>query len=171
MQHGSTNVLNVLPLTSNGVLLERSGPPTSSNMCASNLKRSDPLTSNDISVLPSALCSMRYASSIVEFPISTLRICGQNLPISGGGYFRLFPYSLIKKGLRRINEEEKQPFVFYIHPWELDPDQPRMNSISRRSRFRHYVNLNKTESKFRKLLLDFEFSSIKDLLKTNFSTS
>jgi hypothetical protein len=149
-------------LASNEVLLERSGPPTSSNMCASNLKRpaetkpfgegwSAPLTS----------------SKLIEFPISTLRICGQNLPISGGGYFRLFPYSLIKKGLRRINEEEEQPFIFYIHPWEIDPDQPRINSISRKSRFRHYVNLHKTESKFKKLLTDFRFSSLKNILKFN----
>ena len=111
------------------------------------------------------------SSKFIEFPISTLRICGQNLPLSGGGYFRLFPYSLIKRGLRRINEEEEQPFIFYIHPWELDPDQPRLNSVSLKSRFRHYINLDKTESRFKKFLLDFRFSSIKDLLKTNISTS
>jgi polysaccharide deacetylase family protein (PEP-CTERM system associated) len=107
------------------------------------------------------------SSKLIEFPISTLRICGQNLPISGGGYFRLFPYPLIKKGLRRINEEEERPFIFYIHPWEIDPDQPRINSISRKSRFRHYVNLHKTESKFKKLLTDFRFSSLKNILKFN----
>jgi hypothetical protein len=138
---------------------------------ASNLKRSAPLSSNDISVALSALCSLRYASSIVEFPLSTVRFCGQNLPISGGGYFRLFPYPFIKRGLQRINRAEGMPFIFYLHPWELDPDQPRMNSISRKSRFRHYVNLNKTEARFKKLLMDFEFSSIKDLLKTNVRTS
>ena len=107
------------------------------------------------------------SSKLIEFPISTIRICGQNLPISGGGYFRLFPYPLIKKGLRRINEEEERPFIFYIHPWEIDPDQPRINSISRKSRFRHYVNLHKTESKFKKLLTDFRFSSLKNILKFN----
>jgi len=138
LQHNSTNVL---PPTSNGVLLQ---PPT-------KVDSSNPTTS----------------SKLIEFPISTLRICGQNLPISGGGYFRLFPYPLIKKGLRRINEEEERPFIFYIHPWEIDPDQPRINSISRKSRFRHYVNLHKTESKFKKLLTDFRFSSLKNILKFN----
>jgi len=112
-------------------------------------------------------CSMPHASSIVEFPISTVRILGVNLPMGGGGYFRLSPYPLIKKGLRRINEEEEQPFIFYIHPWEIDPDQPRINSISRKSRFRHYVNLHKTESKFKKLLSDFNFSSIKEITELN----
>jgi hypothetical protein len=101
---------------------------------------------------------------LLEFPLSTIRILGANLPISGGGYFRLFPYYLIKKGLRRINEQEGQPFIFYIHPWEIDPDQPRLNSVSFRSRFRHYINLRKTESRFQKLLIDFRFSSISDVL-------
>jgi len=102
--------------------------------------------------------------SLLEFPLSTVRFGGVNFPISGGGYFRLFPYFLIEKGLRRINEEEEQPFIFYIHPWEIDPDQPRINSISRKSRFRHYVNLHKTESKFKNLLSDFRFSAISNVL-------
>jgi len=109
--------------------------------------------------------------SLIEFPLSTVRILGTNLPVAGGGYFRLFPYSIIKRGLTRINRIEGMPFIFYLHPWEIDPDQPKINSISRKSRFRHYVNLHKTESKFKKLLRDFNFSPIKDLLKTNFSTS
>jgi hypothetical protein len=108
-----------------------------------------------------------HASSIVEFPLSTIRFCGQNFPVSGGGYFRLLPYPLIKNGLRRINEEEGQPFIFYIHPWELDPDQPRLNSVSFRSRFRHYINLDKTEERFKKLLFDFRFSGISDVLNRN----
>jgi polysaccharide deacetylase family protein (PEP-CTERM system associated) len=107
--------------------------------------------------------------SLIEFPISTLRICGQNIPISGGGYFRLSPYSLIKKGLKRINEVEKKPFIFYLHPWELDFEQPRIDSISVLSKFRHYVNLHKTEERFKKLLVDFRFLTISDVL--NRSTS
>jgi polysaccharide deacetylase family protein (PEP-CTERM system associated) len=110
------------------------------------------------------------SSKFIEFPLSTVRICGQNFPISGGGYFRLLPYPLIKKGLRRINDEEERPFIFYIHPWEIDPDQPRLNSISFRSRFRHYVNLHKTESRFKKLLSDFRFSAISDLLNGSTAT-
>lgn len=102
---------------------------------------------------------------ILEFPISTARILGQNLPISGGGYFRLFPYILVEKGLRRINEEENKPFIFYIHPWELDIDQPRFNNGSRLSKFRHYVNLRKTEKKFTNLLMSFRFSSVRQILE------
>jgi hypothetical protein len=98
--------------------------------------------------------------SLIEFPLSTVRFGGVNIPISGGGYFRLFPYSVVKKGLERINRVEGMPFTFYLHPWELDPDQPRLNSVSFRSRFRHYVNLDKTEERFNKLLRDFAFSSI-----------
>jgi polysaccharide deacetylase family protein (PEP-CTERM system associated) len=108
---------------------------------------------------------------LLEFPLSTVRFGGVNLPISGGGYFRLFPYSVIKKGLTRINRIEGMPFIFYLHPWELDDEQPRINSISMLSKFRHYVNLNKTEERFKKLLTDFNFSPIKDLLETNISTS
>jgi polysaccharide deacetylase family protein (PEP-CTERM system associated) len=108
---------------------------------------------------------------IFEFPISTVQLLGMNLPISGGGYFRLFPYPLIKKGLKRINEKEQRPFIFYIHPWEIDPEQPRINGLSSRSKFRHYVNLDKTELKFRRLLGDFQFSTIKQLLGFNSSTA
>ena len=104
---------------------------------------------------------------IVEFPISTIKMFGQNFPISGGGYFRLFPYSLIRKGLRSINEKEDRPFIFYLHPWELDFEQPKIRQVRLRSRFRHYVNLNKTEFKFRKLLKDFQFSTIRQLLTQN----
>ena len=110
-------------------------------------------------------------SFIVEFPLSTVQLLGMNLPISGGGYFRLFPYSLLKKGLKRINEKEQRPFIFYIHPWEIDPEQPRINGLSSRSKFRHYINLDKTESKFRRLLGDFQFSTIKQLLGFNSSAA
>ena len=147
-------------LASNEVLLKRSLVPNDPGQSA-------PPTSNDISVPPSALCSMPHASSIVEFPISTVRILGVNFPMGGGGYFRLFPYLLVKKGLERINRIEGMPFIFYLHPWELDPDQPRINSISRKSRFRHYVNLNKTENRFKNLLRDFNFSSIKEVIELN----
>jgi len=99
--------------------------------------------------------------TLIEFPISTVRIFGQNIPISGGGYFRLFPYLLIRQGLKRINEVEKNCIIFYVHPWEFDPDQPRLNSISFKSRFRHYINLDKTESKFKKLLRHFQFAPMR----------
>jgi polysaccharide deacetylase family protein (PEP-CTERM system associated) len=100
---------------------------------------------------------------MIEFPISTVKVFGQNFPISGGGYFRLFPYPVIKKGLKNINERENKPFIFYVHPWEFDPEQPRINTLSFRSKFRHYVNLDKTEDRFRRLLKDFNLSSVRDI--------
>jgi polysaccharide deacetylase family protein (PEP-CTERM system associated) len=102
--------------------------------------------------------------SLIEFPLSTVKLFGANFPISGGGYFRLFPYPLIRMGLKSINEKEGKPFIFYVHPWEFDPNQPRINGISARSRFRHYVNLDKTEEKFRRLLSEFTFTSIREIL-------
>jgi polysaccharide deacetylase family protein (PEP-CTERM system associated) len=104
---------------------------------------------------------------LIEFPISTVRLFGQNVPISGGGYFRLFPYPIVKKGLERINKVEKRPFNFYLHPWEIDPDQPRINSVSFTFKFRHYSNLNKTENKFRKLLEDFNFLPVREIMELN----
>jgi hypothetical protein len=96
-----------------------------------------------------------------------VKLFGQNFPISGGGYFRLFPYPLIRRGLKSINEKEGKPFIFYMHPWEIDPEQPRICGLSFRSNFRHYVNLDKTEGKFKSLLGDFEFSTIRQLLIKN----
>jgi polysaccharide deacetylase family protein (PEP-CTERM system associated) len=94
---------------------------------------------------------------MIEYPISTAKIFGRNLPISGGGYFRLFPYSITRAALKRINTVESQPFVFYFHPWEIDPDQPRVDGAGLLSRFRHYVNLKTTQEKLEKLLDDFQF--------------
>lgn len=98
---------------------------------------------------------------MVEFPISTAHFFGCNIPVAGGGYFRLFPYWLTRALLRTINFQEKQPFVFYLHPWEVDPEQPRFRNAPALSRFRHYNNLTKTEGRFRRLLQDFNFGPIK----------
>ncbi|HUL30591.1 MAG TPA: DUF3473 domain-containing protein [Thermodesulfobacteriota bacterium] len=110
---------------------------------------------------------LRTQHCLVEFPLSTVKLFGANFPISGGGYFRLLPYSLVSGALKGINEKENQPFIFYLHPWELDPEQPRIKGLSSRSKFRHYVNLGRTEIKFRKLLDDFEFSTIQWFLIQN----
>ncbi len=109
--------------------------------------------------------------SMPEVPITTLRFGGRNLPIAGGGYFRLLPYMLTHWGLARINRKERQPFVFYLHPWEFDPQQPRMAGASGKSRFRHYLNLTKTEGRFRRLLNDFRFGPLKTALSTEFKDS
>ena len=103
----------------------------------------------------------------MEVPISTVQIAGKNFPIAGGGYFRLFPYELTRLGLQRINRNEGQSFVFYLHPWELDPGQPRMNGAGWKSHFRHYLNLHKTEERFWRLLSDFRFGTISRGLQIN----
>jgi polysaccharide deacetylase family protein (PEP-CTERM system associated) len=99
-----------------------------------------------------------------EFPISTIRLLRQNIPIAGGGYFRLFPYWLVKRLLGHINRTEQRPFIFYLHPWEFDPEQPRIDTASLKSRLRHYLNLDKVENRFRSLLSDFNFVPIRDLI-------
>ena len=82
---------------------------------------------------------------IWEYPITTLQLLSFRLPIAGGGYFRIFPYWFTRYALRSINNKEKRPFIFYMHPWELNPDQPRVQNAGWKSRFRHYHNLEKTE--------------------------
>ncbi len=101
--------------------------------------------------------------SIIEFPISTLKLLNANLPIAGGGYFRIFPYSLTSYGLGRINEYEKQPFIFYLHPWEFDPEQPRIKARLL-SRFRHYTNLTRCQSRFEVMLEQFSFTTVEKVL-------
>ena len=101
---------------------------------------------------------------LVEVPITPVRLAGRNWPVAGGGYFRLFPYPLTRWALRRIHRLDGHPFVFYVHPWEIDPGQPRISGAGLRSWFRHYVNLHKTEGKLRRLLREFRFGPIRDLL-------
>jgi len=101
-------------------------------------------------------------NSIIEFPLSTAKIINYRLPVAGGGYFRLYPYWLSRMGLKQINRQQK-PFIFYLHPWEIDPDQPRI-SASWFSRFRHYNNLDKCEDRLRNLLADFQFGTTWDVL-------
>jgi polysaccharide deacetylase family protein (PEP-CTERM system associated) len=99
-------------------------------------------------------------NKLTEIPISTARFLGRNFPVAGGGYFRLLPYWLTKKLLRQINEKEDQPFIFYLHPWEIDPEQPRIKGARLLSKFRHYNNLTKTAERFKRLLDDFSFGPI-----------
>jgi polysaccharide deacetylase family protein (PEP-CTERM system associated) len=103
-------------------------------------------------------------AEIAEFPPSTARLFGQNVPAAGGGYFRLYPYALSRWLIRRVNETERQPTVFYLHPWEVDPDQPRVD-VGWRSRFRHYNNLRKCEARLGRLLEDFRFTTVKGVLQ------
>jgi len=102
--------------------------------------------------------------SLIEFPLSTASFLGYRLPMAGGGYFRLYPYPLTRAGLRQINSRANKPFIFYLHPWEIDADQPRIQA-SWLSRFRHYNNLDKCESRLRKLMSEFQFATTWDVLK------
>jgi polysaccharide deacetylase family protein (PEP-CTERM system associated) len=93
-----------------------------------------------------------------EFPLPALRVLGRSLPVGGGGYFRLLPYSWTRYALARINAAGR-PFAVYLHPWEFDPDQPRLN-VPWPRRFKHYVNLYRTDPRFRRLLRDFRFGTL-----------
>lgn len=101
--------------------------------------------------------------SLVEFPITVLRRGGLTIPVAGGGYFRLFPYGFTRWALRKLNTTGQQ-FVFYIHPWELDPGQPRIPNARLLSRFRHYNNLQRCAARLRLLLEDFEFTTMRAVL-------
>lgn len=98
---------------------------------------------------------------IKEFPPSTVRLLGRNFPIAGGGYLRLFPYGVTSWAIRHLNDVEQQPAMVYLHPWELDPDQPRI-SASWVSQFRHYQNLDSTETKCLRLLDDFSWAPMEE---------
>lgn len=100
---------------------------------------------------------------LVEAPPSTIRMGGMNLPVAGGGYFRLLPYGWTRFGIDRLNATEQRPAIFYTHPWEIDPGQPRL-PLSRLSGMRHYANLDTTEAKLVRLLADFRFAPLADLL-------
>lgn len=98
--------------------------------------------------------------NLIEYPISTSIFLSRKIPVAGGGYFRLFPYWFTRMALKKINRRDKQSFIFYIHPWEVDPGQPRLNGLSALSKFRHYNNLDQTASRFEQLLTDFPFVPI-----------
>jgi polysaccharide deacetylase family protein (PEP-CTERM system associated) len=106
----------------------------------------------------------RQAGGLWELPGSTVRHFGTNFPMGGGGYFRLLPYQWTSRGIRQLNEQEGRPAIFYLHPWEVDPQQPRLKA-SRLSRFRHYRNLDQTEPRLRRLLGEFRFGTISQVLE------
>ena len=101
--------------------------------------------------------------TLVEFPMSAASFLGVRVPVSGGGYFRLLPYPVTRSGLRQINHAGGRPFTFYLHPWEVDPEQPRVR-VGWLSRFRHYNNLRRCEPRLRRLLQDFRFGTMREVL-------
>ena len=94
---------------------------------------------------------------LLEIPVTTVRMLSRNLPAGGGGYFRLLPYPVSRWCLQRVNRADGQPCVFYFHPWEIDPEQPRQHGIGMKTRFRHYVNLGRMRSRIERLLADFRW--------------
>ena len=92
---------------------------------------------------------------LLEVPVTTVNLLGRNLPAGGGGYFRLLPYALSRWMMQKVNREDRQPALFYFHPWELDPGQPRPQGLDAKSRFRHYVNIERMEGRLEQLARDF----------------
>ena len=103
------------------------------------------------------------AGGLIEIPITTLRLGGRNLPSSGGGYFRLLPYALSRWMIRRVNATDRQSAIFYFHPWEIDQGQPRVAGINLKTRFRHYVNIDRMERRLDQLLQDFRWGRMDDI--------
>jgi len=106
----------------------------------------------------------RPGGTLWEMPASTVRMCGMNLPIAGGGYFRLFPFWWTRHGIARLNRREQRGAIFYVHPWELDPAQPVL-PVPLVKRLRHYGNLAKTKDRLQRLLAEFPFAPIVSLLE------
>jgi polysaccharide deacetylase family protein (PEP-CTERM system associated) len=102
--------------------------------------------------------------TLAEFPMSAASFLGVKVPVSGGGYFRLLPYWVTRRGLAQVNRKLGRPFTFYLHPWEVDPDQPRFE-VSWLSRFRHYNNLHRCEPRLERLLGEFRFGTMREVLR------
>ncbi len=100
---------------------------------------------------------------LLEVPVTTLRMFNRNLPSSGGGYFRLLPYGVTRWMLERVNRVERESAIFYFHPWEIDVDQPRIAGIDARTRFRHYVNIDRNADKLARLLQDFRWGRMDEI--------
>ena len=100
---------------------------------------------------------------LLEIPVTTLRVLNRNLPSSGGGYFRLFPYGVSRWMLGKVNSGDRESAIFYFHPWEIDTEQPRILGISRKTRFRHYVNIDRMEARLNRLLKDFKWGRMDEI--------
>jgi polysaccharide deacetylase family protein (PEP-CTERM system associated) len=117
----------------------------------------------DYGIADAPLVPHQLPNGIWELPMSCAEVFGRRIPCSGGGYFRLFPYPVMRALMRRSNAQGR-PVVFYLHPWEIDPDQPRIHAMPRIKRFRHYNNLERTYARLERLLGDFQFTSARRLL-------
>lgn len=109
----------------------------------------------------------RFAHSVrpglLEIPVSTVRLLNRNFPSSGGGYFRLLPYAVSRWMVNRVNRVDRKPAIFYFHPWEIDAQQPRINGVNAKTRFRHYVNISSMEGKLSQLLQDYRWGRMDEV--------
>lgn len=117
----------------------------------------------DYGVADAPLKPYKITDGLYEFPMSVMEMFGRRFPFGGGGYFRLFPYAYTKFCLKKVNDAGRTT-VFYLHPWEMDPGQPRVKDLSLSQKIRHYRNLDQTEKRFAKLLKDFEFTTMREVL-------
>lgn len=113
----------------------------------------------------------KVGNGLLEVPATTLRLLNRNVPSSGGGYFRLLPYSISRWMLRRVNRVERMPAVFYFHPWEIDAGQPRIAGLDLRTRFRHYVNIGRMDERLERLLGDFRWGRMDEIFLGDRSTT
>lgn len=120
---------------------------------------------HDLYGMPEAPRFSFYPSDgqFLEIPVTTVDFMGRKVPCGGGGYFRLFPYSVSRWAMRRVNQRDGQPCVFYFHPWEIDPEQPRQTGINAKTRFRHYLNLSKMEQRLQRLIRDFRWGRMDEI--------
>ena len=102
-----------------------------------------------------------------EIPITTVRFGDKNFPCGGGGFFRFYPYALSKWAFNRVNHQEDEPGIFYFHPWEIDPEQPKQHGLSLKTRTRHYLNLNRMENRIKRLLTDFNWDTMEHVFQIN----
>ena len=102
----------------------------------------------------------RPSGDLIEVPVTAMRLFERNWPAAGGGYFRLMPYSISRWLLARVNDVDRRPAIFYFHPWEIDPAQPRIPGVSAKTRFRHYVNLSRMEARLKRLIADFRWDRL-----------
>lgn len=117
----------------------------------------------DYGIADTDLRPYQLTEGLTELPMGVAEVLGRNIPCCGGGYFRLYPYGLTRRLMQRCNEQGR-PVIFYLHPWETDPGQPRVEGMPWSKRFRHYNNLEKTEARLERLLGDFSFTSARKLI-------
>jgi polysaccharide deacetylase family protein (PEP-CTERM system associated) len=119
---------------------------------------------HDLYGMPEAPRFAHQRRGLLEIPATSIRLGDRNYPASGGGYFRLLPYPVSRWSVQRVNRADRQAAVFYCHPWEIDPGQPRMNQASNKSRFRHYVNQTRMLGKIDRLLGDFRWGTVAQVI-------